>query len=227
LKDVRRDAERTYSYIFEKPENLHWQEGAHAHLAIEGFQPGRGEEGKQYVRHLSIQSLAEEDRLTITTRIPEPCSFFKEGLKKAKSGDIFQVFKVGSNMALRRDNRPVVLMSAGVGIATMRPLLKTFSLNQTDISWISHTNIDSSGEFLFKEEIEAYVAATASVRSQYVKTRDEFYQELDRGFEKRAYYYIVGSDEFLVTVGKNLLAKGLSIDSIILDKKKEFYSELL
>jgi ferredoxin--NADP+ reductase len=226
LQSIKKEATNTYSYIFPKPDNFTWSEGACVHLGNSKFDMKKGKANKEFVRHLSIASLPDEKILRFTTRIPEDCSQFKKDLLKAKTGDLFTLFKPENRMELQRKGRPIVVISAGVGIATARPLIRAFTLSQKDISSLFHINIDSSGEFLYQEEIDRYACSTNDLTCVYARGRTDFYRELEIKFHPDTLYYIIGSDAFLTAVGRWLIDRGVMQQSVILDKDQSFYEEL-
>ena len=226
LQSIKQEAKNTSTFIFPKPDNFTWREGASIHLGNSHFDITKGKANKAFVRHLSISSLPDEGLLTITTRIPEIRSDFKEKLSKAQPGDSFTFFKPENRMELRREGKPVILISAGVGIATTRPMIRAFSISTDQIPKIFHINIDSSGNYLFQEEIKHYLQYTEGLTHIFVDSRDIFYHLLEKEVEQDGIYYIVGSDSFLLSVGKWLRSKGILQSSIILDKKQSFYEEL-
>lgn len=230
LLQIIKEAKETFTYIFSKPTDLSWQEGAHTHLALDKFNEELGWFEKKDVRHFSIMTLADEQMVGITTRIPVVCTEFKKELKQAKVGDLFYLFKIGSRLVLRRDGKPIVLITSGVGIASVRPLVKAFYDDDTEIPWLYHINVDSSKEYLFKHEFEGY-EKKSSFMNDYTGSRTEFYEHLERlfvleSFENRvnAHYYIIGSDEFLVQVRDVLIEHNISTDQMIVDKKDGFAS---
>lgn len=231
LLQIIKEATETYTYIFSKPAELTWQEGAHTHLALNKFNETLGWFEKKDVRHFSIMTLENEEMVGITTRIPTVCTDFKKELKKAKVGDLFYLFKVGSRLVLRREEMPIVLLTSGVGIASVRPLIKAFSDDLTGIPRLYHINVDSSKEYLFKNEIEGYQNRIA-LENYFEGSRTDFYNRLDALLSSdsilssgKAYYYIIGSDEFLFQVRDVLKEHGIKTDQMILDKKEEFYLE--
>src|SRR5699024_6929453 len=105
------------TYMLDRPEGFSWEEGAHTHLALEGFNAG-DKPNRSLIRHMSISTLPHEDAIGITTRIREKCSEFKTELKKLNIGDEVALFKTHSNVPLKRENKNVYMLSSGVGLAT-------------------------------------------------------------------------------------------------------------
>lgn len=219
LIDIIEEAYGTKTFLLEKPEDFTWQEGAHTHIGMLGFDEGE-KPNKDWVRHMSIMTLPEDNKIGFTTRILSPFSEFKEKLSKLQIGDEIILFKIDSKMYLRRVNRPIVLISMGAGIATMRPLILTYIKDAMGIPEIININVDSSKDFIYKDELDQL--ANSQYQNYWTGSRQEFYETLDSVSEKSdAIYYIVGSDGFLKDVIKYLQNKMINKDSILIDKKEE------
>lgn len=219
LIDIIEEAYGTKTFLLEKPEDFTWQEGAHTHIGMLGFDEGE-KPNKDWVRHMSIMTLPEDNKIGFTTRILSPFSEFKEKLSKLQIGDEIILFKIYSKMYLRRVNRPIVLISMGAGIATMRPLILRYIKDAMGIPEIININVDSSKDFIYKDELDHL--ANSQYQNYWTGSRQEFYETLDTVSKKSdAIYYIVGSDGFLKDVIKYLQNKMISKDSILIDKKEE------
>ena len=217
--DMKDEANGTRTYFLEKPEGFTWVEGAHTHIAMLGFDEGE-KPNKNWVRHMSIMTLPEEDKIGFTTRFLNSLSEYKEKLSKLHIGDELILFKIGSMMYLRRENRPIVLLSMGVGIATMRPLIHSFVKDKMGIPEIVNINVDSSKDFIYKAELDDM--ANMYYQNYWLGSRNEFYETLDKISEKTdAIYYVVGSDGFIKDVIKFLKNKMINENSILIDKKEE------
>lgn len=227
LLKVVEEAPDTYSYFFEIPENFHWPECAHTKVGLEGFLQEDCWVDKNFVRSLSIVTLPEDGHLGFTTRIcsKEP-STFKSALFKLKPGDTMSFFKLKNRMTFRRDNRPVVLLSMGVGLATMLPLIRRFHNNPECIPQLLNINVDGSGKYIYEDDIKQLNHPEFS--NIYVNSRKAFYDEVAEAMKlEDAFFYVVGSDEFMVQVVQTLKAGGVTIDRIVLDKKGEKLDKFL
>lgn len=220
--DVIDEGRDVKTYLFERPEEITWEEGSHFHIAMLGFDEG-DKPNKTLVRHMSIMTLSEENKLGITTRIPEDPSEFKQRLSKLTIGDEVVIFKIGSRMKLRRMNRPIVLLSMGVGIATMRPLIYSFIRDNSNIPNLVHINVDAANK-IYQKELEQI--DDAAFRNYWVDKREEYYDMLNRVIkaQENAIYYIVGSDSFINSNIQHLRLNHVKDTDIILDKKEEAYS---
>jgi hypothetical protein len=223
IVDVIDEAERTKTFYFEKPEGFTWEEGTHTHIGHVGFDEGEMP-NKNWVRHMSIMTLPSENKIGITTRVTDSTSEFKDKLSKLNIGDELILFKLGSRMALRRCRRPVILLSMGVGIATMRPIILSFIKDKTDIPYLINANVDSSGDFIFKDELNKL--EDDSYKNYWLNSREAFYKTLDKLLQrKNAVYYIVGSDDFIKDIIQLLISNGINNEDIIIDKKVEVREE--
>ncbi len=222
ITDIIEEAPGIKTYLLEKPSDFTWLEGAHTHIGIPGFDQGE-QPNKDLVRHMSITTLPEENKIGFTTRISEPMSEFKERLSKLHVGDDVILFKIGSRMFLRREDKRVVLLSMGVGIATMRPLIYRFLEDRTHITDVININVNSAKNFIYKKELTKLECS--SYHNYWIDSRSDFYKVLDEVSNKdSSIYYIVGSDDFVKEVIKNLENKGI-FSNIIIDKKEEVLGE--
>lgn len=223
LIDILEEAKGTNTYYFEKPADLTWEEGSHTHIGHIGFDEGE-QPNKNWVRHMSIMTLPKENKIGITTRVPGSSSEFKRKLSELKRGDEVILFKLGSRLQLKRCNRPIILISMGVGIAAFRPMILAYKENKSDIPSLFNVNIDASGEFIFKEELDQLV--DESYRNYWVASRQDFYAKLQQLTKaENAIYYIVGSDPFIKDMIPYLREKQVKDEDMILDKKEEKLQE--
>ncbi len=219
ITDIIQEAPGTMTYLLEKPTGLTWLEGAHTHIGLLGFDVDP-QPNKNWVHHMSIMTLPEDDKIGFTTRILAPLSEFKEKLSELQIGDEVILFKIGSRMSLRREDRPVILVSMGVGVATMRPLIHRFFKDNTHIPKLINININSSEAFVYKAELDNL--ADSCYQNYWMDSRGKFYETLDKVSDQAdAIYYVVGSDEFIKDVIKYLRNKKVEAGAIRIDKKEE------
>lgn len=219
ITDIIEEAQDTKTYLLEMPYDFTWIEGAHTHIGLVGFDAGDTPD-KELVRHMSIVTLPEDNKIGFTTRILKPFSKFKEKLSKLMVGDEIILFKIGSRMYLRRENRPIVLLSMGVGIATMRPLIHRFIKDKTGIPNIISINVNSSKEFVYQKELDNLLSS--DYQNHWLDSREAFYELLNKVSEQSdAIYYVVGSDPFIKEVIQYLKKKNTEESNILIDKKEE------
>ncbi|WP_163193443.1 FAD-dependent oxidoreductase [Clostridium thermarum] len=219
IKDIIEEAQGTKTYYFEKPKDFTWEAGAHTHIAHVGFDEGE-KPNRNWVRHMSIMTLPQENKIGITTRVPGSSSEYKQKLSKLNVGDEVVLFKLGSRMGLRRCDRPIILLSMGVGIATMRPLIHSFINDKTGVPYLINVNVDSSGNYIFKDELDKLT--DESYKNYWINSRQDFYERLQQLTERQnAIYYIVGSEMFLKDIIHQLLLKKVKAEDIVIDKKDE------
>jgi ferredoxin--NADP+ reductase len=223
--DIIDEARGTKTYYFEKPADFIWEEGAHTHIGHVGFDDGE-KPNKNWVRHMSIMTLPDDNKIGITTRVPGSSSEFKRKLSELKIGDQVILFKIGSRMTLRRCNKPVILISMGVGIAAMRPIILTFAKDKDNVPYMINLNVDSSGDFIFKDELDKLTGE--NYKNYWLSSRQSLYERIQQLIESEdAIYYIVGSDVFIKDIAHRLRANNVSSTHIIIDKKEEVLQEFL
>lgn len=223
ITDIIKESEDTWTFLMEMPGDFVWDEGSHAHIGIEGydFNAPKG----AYVRHMSLMTLPEEGKIGFTTRKRGELSLFKQTLFDMKEGEEILLFKPGSRMALRREQRPIILLSMGVGVATMRPLILAFHKNPADISEIHQINVDATGSFLYREELEAL--NRGNLKHSWLRGRSELDNVLQKTLPAHGIYYLVGSDAFVIQRTHWLMDHGVEFKDIVVDKKEQFISRML
>lgn len=211
----------TYSYDFVSPELAYWLPGDSAKLFLQV-------NGKKIGRKLSLASLPEEGVIRLTTRIREERSDYKDRLSKLTVGEIAELSSPSGNFGLIRNGRPALLLSNGVGIATMRPLIKAFEQDQSGIGRMTQINVDRHGT-IYQEELDQLKGLEHQFTSAYTKNREAFYKKLDYESQKLMFssglmptFYVVGSDEFVYDTANYLLDSGFKLKDIYTDGKS-FY----
>ncbi len=218
INDIVEETPEVKTYYLELPEGFTWEEGAHTHFALEGFNAG-DKPNRSLIRHMSITTLPNENSIGITTRIKEDCSEFKATLRSHNIGDYVAIFKTHSNVPLKREAKHVYLLSAGVGLATFRPLVLDYFDRPDNVNHIHSLNVDSSQDYLFQDIFTS--ASDKKFTSQFVDNRQDYYDEVKKlAADKDALYYIVGSDEFLLQNIAVLEEQGIHHEQIVLDKRK-------
>jgi len=213
------------TYLLDCPEDYTWEEGAHIHMALEGFNAG-DKPNRSLIRHMSIATLPHENAIGITTRIREQCSEFKAILRTLEVGNEVAIFKTRSNVPLKREDKNVYLLSSGVGLATFRPLVLDYFDRADNVNQIHSLNVDSSKKFLFPNIFKS--APDKKFTSQFVDNRKDYYEEVKNlAADKDGLFYVVGSDEFLVQNIEVLREQGIKPEQIMLDKHEQQLPDFL
>lgn len=225
IKKIVEETSQIKTFLLERPQDFTWEEGAHTHFAMKGFNAG-DKPNRSLVRHMSISTVPSEDAIGITTRIKEQCSEFKSILKQLNVGDEVALFKTHTNMPLKREGRKVYLLSSGVGLATFRSIALHYFNNAEGVGAIHSLNVDSSNQFLFTDIFKT--AADKNFTAQFVDNRSTYYEEVQKlAADKEGLFYVVGSDEFLAQNIAILRENGIAVDQIMLDKREDQRAELL
>lgn len=216
IKEIIEETPEIRTYHLECPAGVTWQEGAHIHLALEGFNAG-DKPNRALVRHMSISTVPQETVIGITTRLKEERSEFKTILGNLAIGDQVAVFKIKSNLALRRENRNVYLLSSGVGLASFRPLVLQYLTDSNQINKIHSLHIANNSDRLFDSLFKEQ--STSAFQAEIVNQRNDYYNSVKMlAADKEGLFYIVGSDEFLTQNISLLLAAGITTEQIVIDK---------
>jgi ferredoxin-NADP reductase len=220
INQIIEETSEVKTFLLDVPEDFVWQEGAHTHFALKGFNEG-GVRDKSLVRHMSISTLPKENSVGITTRLKEQCSPFKAIVKTLCVGDEVALFKIHTNVPLKRENKNIYLLSSGVGLATFRPVALTYLADSSDVLSVTSLNVDSTKEYLFTDVFTSNTEK--NFEATYVETRDEYYAAAEQlAGDSNGLYYVVGSDEFIQQNITLLFNNGITREQIILDKREQF-----
>jgi len=225
IKNIVKETPEIYTFLLERPKDFIWDEGAHTHFAMQGFNAG-SQPNRSLIRHMSISTAPFEDAIGITTRIKEQCSEFKSILKQLTIGDEVAIFKTYTNLPLKRFGRNVYLLSSGVGLATFRSIVLDYFNRPDGVKHMHSLNIESSKQFLFPDMFIS--ASDKNFTAQFVDNRKAYYEEAQKlAADKDGLFYIVGSDEFLADNIKVLRENGIPVEQMMLDKHEEQRAQLL
>jgi len=215
LTKIISEAPETYTFMFTAPDNIKWTSGSHAHVLSSDLKNGKKMK-KELVRELSIMTHPDEKQIGFTTRIRKNPSEFKKVMQNLKVGDEVRIFKIGNHLKKQNGEQPIVLISMGVGIATFRPLIIEFLAHSSKLSHITNINIDRSGDFVFKGELDKL--SDDRLKNVFVTTRDGLYEEINQCINNiENVYYIVGSSEFNKSIGDYLSKNNVPKKALIFD----------
>lgn len=220
ILDIKEEYKNVFTYTLEKPDELMWDEGSSFHLALPGYDTG-SEINKKLVHHLSINTLTDEGNIRFTTKIPIRKSVFKKALSNLNVGDEVTIFKIKSHMALRREDKPIVLLSQGLAMSTMRPLIKKFEIDNSNIPELISINVNKKDNHLYEKDFEC-VDGSCFVK-YWLESRNEYLEKLVEIAKEKsdAYFYVVGSEIFVLDSLYTLRENGVTDEQIIIDKDLE------
>lgn len=216
FKELCEEAPDTYTFKFIVPDKIKWEPGAYAHFLNNDLSKGQ-KMSKSAVREFSIMTHPEEKILGFTTRIRQDASDFKKGLLELKQGEAIRMFKMGNHLKNKNQDKPIVFISMGVGIATFRPFILEYLKDASYNKLITNINIDRSGKYIYEHEFEKNT--TGRLKNVYVSNRADFYLSIDHCIKNTdSTYFVVGSKEFNTAVGNYLKDKEVAESDIIFDK---------
>jgi NAD(P)H-flavin reductase len=124
---------------------------------------------------------------------------------------------------LHRDGKPGLMLSDGIGIEHMRPLIIEFMRDFNDVNKVVQINF-SDKMFMFKDEMDRLDEENLRFSSFFVDSREAFYEKLNGEMKKIMFQtgripnvYIAGRDEFKQEMMMSLEQAGFDKDSIIVE----------
>ncbi len=195
IRSIKHD-DITYSFEFQSDTLKEWKEGDHSMLIVNVDDMLTG-------KKLSLDSLEEEGIIRFTTRIKKEASAFKKELLELIKGEDVMLTEPAGKMTLRRENRPIVLLSNGIGIAGVRGVVKTYVKDQTGVTQMISMNVDHKSN-IYKSEFDQYKKEIKDFDAYYLSHRHTLtgmlYHELkvlSKRHKEKPIVYVVGSDDFV------------------------------
>lgn len=219
LVDKKSMANGNYMLSFKFKPDLEWKAGQHGMFKFKGEKLDGGN-----FRPFSVASIKEEKIITILTKIGDTPSGFKSKLKSMKVGDTISLRGPFGGFYISDYNRPMVMVAGGIGITPMRALLKDIDRKGilTDASLLY---IDSSSEYVFKEELEIIKKDNPNVSIYFLNDRkilDDKLSDFINTHNNNATYFISGSPNMVKDIKNNIKAKGIKSRNITNDSFKGY-----
>jgi ferredoxin-NADP reductase/ferredoxin len=207
--------------------------------AIGGAAPGQyltlrlapeGATGAAIVRSYSLSSVAERGAFRISVKLEpggEGSTFIHEHLRP---GDTVNVAAPRGTFVLRGDDRPVVLISAGVGATPVLAMLQALAEagDGRGVWWIHGAR--NSAEHAFAREVDAFLAALPNAHRIVAYSRPGPHDEPGASFDVSgritietiesagipagADYYLCGPTAFMRNLSAGLAAHGIAPERV-------------
>ncbi|SOC24626.1 ferredoxin-NADP reductase [Ureibacillus xyleni] len=201
-----KESDGVYTFIFEKEKGLNWNAGQHGVFSI------IHKKIQKPTRPFSIASAPEESTLKITMGISDQPSEFKKAMLELSPG--MKISMRGPIGPLYLDDKsPSLLIAGGIGVTPFRSILKQIEIAKSEIrNPITLLYIDSNKSYIYKNELDE-VAKNTSIIVNYLDSRDNLYQEIDRFttmHKENGIYYIAGTKTMVDSVSVYLKGHDIS-----------------
>ena len=190
LKDVLQESDGVYTFVFETDEPLPYAAGQYAHLKLPEM-PSSG------VHEFSLSSAPGEDP-AFTTRVRDE-SEYKQFLKNMRPGSPAEIFKLKGEFTVPDERPAPVFVAQGIGITPVRSIVTDRSRRSLSLP---PALVHVGRSFPFEQELAAHAFP------QYRIGRPEIDTTLERivPAHQGAFFYAVGSPEFVLNINEKLTA---------------------
>lgn len=215
LVNIIKHNDEIVSFDFSSHEITTWSEGDHSKIYVDV-------NGSKVGKKFSYATTPDEELIRFTTRIKSDRSDYKEALNQLKVGDEIDLSKPNGDFGLRRIDKPIVLLSNGVGLAASRSLIMAFAQDISKIPYMMQINVDKSGD-LYADEFMKIEHELENFKSIYMSNRDVYYNSLDYYVQEvianhdDPLFYVVGSQNFVRDTKNHLEFVGFTEEDIITD----------
>jgi ferredoxin--NADP+ reductase len=194
------------TFTLQKPEEWTWLEGAHARFGV-------WIDDQLDQRTMSVSSWPLDQVITMTTRKYATTSPYKAALWQKTVGETLSVTAPKSRFTLPRENRPLLLLAMGVGMATLVPLIRTYQASTENIPSVKILTVDREINLLSDLDLPQGLHTHTLNRVGFMKALDHLMRE------DHPIVMAIGSDRFVESVVRSLKAKGFQRSDLRLDKK--------
>ena len=211
FKEMKKEDEGIYTFIFEPVKHLEWHAGKHAMFFITHKKIDKA------MRLFSISSSPSENKIAITTKIGENPSDYKKALLELRPE---------MSMTLRGPMGPFVLQNSqtncfiagGIGITPFRSMMKEIdNSKQTFNGDIRLFYINSRDTFLFGEELKAMNHESSS--TEFFTDKQEMGNRIRQMTSEsgKTVYFIAGSKQMTASIKEMLIQQGVKKKNIRTD----------
>ena len=211
FKEMKKEDEGIYTFVFEPVKPLEWAAGKHAMFFITHKKIDKA------MRLFSISSCPSENKIAITTKIGENPSDYKKALLELVAG---------MKMTLRGPMGPFVLQQArtncfiagGIGITPFRSMLKDLDISKQKFDGkIKLLYINSRDTFLFGEELKAMDNENTS--TEFFTDKQVLGNRIKQVTSQNdnTFYFVAGTKQMTTSIKQMLIELGVKKKNIKTD----------
>ena len=198
---------------FKIPKGLVWHAGQHGLFSF-----GVPLTGEKNSYPYSISSIMDEGMLRIAVKLYPPLNQFKERMLALKQGDTMVLRGPIGPFRVQDTYSPIVLIAGGIGITPIRAVLKYVVTHHEDQP--VHVIYSSEQEYIYEDELKALVDSYDKATIDFVRGIEapkELTIKYAKDYNSKAYYYISGSKNMILSYKQLLLQQGVAKQRIIHD----------
>jgi ferredoxin-NADP reductase len=198
---------------FKIPKGLVWHAGQHGLFSF-----GVPLTGEKNSYPYSISSIMDEGVLSIAVKLYPPLNQFKERMLALKQGDTMVLRGPIGPFRVQDTYSPIVLIAGGIGITPIRAVLKYVVTHHEDQP--VHVIYSSEQEYIYEDELKALVDGYDKATIDFVRGIEapkELAIKYAKDYNSKAYYYISGSKNMILSYKQLLMQQGVAKQRIIHD----------
>jgi ferredoxin-NADP reductase len=217
LKDKYEIADRTFAFVFEKPEGFQFQAGQYIAMTLPKLD---FTDAKGATRVLSIASAPNDNELVFGMRITE--SAFKKTLAEMPVGGEVTIRDATGHFVLPEDQKhPIVFLVGGIGITPVRSILRQASREKRRNPFVLFYSNRRPEDASFCEEMQNFAGLNYRCIDTLTQNEGMCAWQEESGYicadmlkkylteVSRALYYIAGANGFIQAMEKILQELGV------------------
>lgn len=196
----------SFNFTLQKP--LDWRAGQHVILFM------RTKEGKRVRRAFSLSSAPNENYITITTRIHDTPSDFKNALKQLKKGDQLSLRgPIGKLVVDSTSESKYAFLATGIGITPFRSILKDMADKEVK-NKVTLFFAGNKDNHFFRDELSELNSKMPNLKIKYIYYPDRLMGstiEEQLGHELlETVFFLSGSSRMIKSYRRTLTGLGVS-----------------
>lgn len=208
VKENRLEINNCFSLILEKPKSFNFYPGQYLDVEL----PVKDKNGN--TRAFTISSSPSENFLMITTK--NSISEFKKAMKNLKPKDSITTSHPAGTFTLD-ESQPAVFIAGGIGITPFRSIIK-YVLDHNLNTPITLFYLNSSSDFLFKKEFNAWQKSLPNLQIFYITTGNNGRFTKDKLTQLEHIFYLAGPPKMVDDYAGMLLDLGVDETNIRYDR---------
>jgi ferredoxin-NADP reductase len=210
FKEMKKEDENTYTFIFEPVKPFEWRAGKHAMFFI------MHKKIKKTMRLFSISSCPSENKIAITTKIGENPSDYKKALLELRPTMKMQLRGPMGPFVIQQ-SRTNCFIAGGIGITPFWSMMKEIHIGGQKFNGnIKLFYINSKDTILFGEELKAM---NKNISTEFFTDKQVIENRIKEMISQKddTVYFVAGTKQMTTSVKQMLIEQGVKKKNIKTD----------
>lgn len=211
-----KETDSVTSFIFEPEKKIKWAAGQYIVYRL----PHENQDLRGKTRFFTISSSPFENYPTITTRIEEKPSSFKNALNNLKIGTKIEAKEPDGDFVIKALSKHHIFIAGGIGITPFMSIIRQLDFDKKDVD-ITLLYANKNKEIVFKKELDAIAQKHKKLKLNYFISPARIDKKVLKEFvNNKNIFYVSGPDPMVEAMLKILDELGVKKENI----KDDYFS---